>query len=84
MCDIVPVELTSFSANVNNNLVTLNWSTATELNNSGFEIERKSQNTEWTRIGFVAGSGTTTESRSYSFVDNSVTSWIIFLQIKTS
>ena len=43
LCDIVPVELTSFSANVNeNNLVTLNWSTATEINNSGFEIERKS------------------------------------------
>lgn len=72
LCDIVPVELTSFSANVDNNLVTLNWSTATELNNSGFEIERKSQNTEWNRIGFVAGSGTTTESRSYSFVDNSL------------
>ena len=72
LCDIVPVELTSFSANVENNLVTLNWSTATELNNSGFEIERKSQNTEWNRIGFVAGSGTTTESRSYSFVDNSL------------
>jgi hypothetical protein len=72
LCDIVPVELTSFSANVNNNLVTLNWSTATELNNSGFEIERKSHNTDWTRIGFVAGSGTTTESRSYSFVDNSL------------
>ena len=72
LCNIVPVELTSFSANVNNNLVTLNWSTATELNNSGFEVERKSANTEWIRIGFVAGSGTTTESRSYSFVDNSL------------
>jgi hypothetical protein len=74
LCAIVPVELTSFSANVNNNLVTLSWSTATEINNSGFEIERKSANTEWTNIGFVVGSGTTTEIRNYSYQDNSVTS----------
>ena len=74
LCDIVPVELTSFSANVNENIVTLNWSTATEINNSGFEIERKSANAEWTNIGFVAGSGSTTEIRNYSYQDNSVTS----------
>jgi len=74
LCATVPVELTSFSANVNNNIVTLNWSTATEINNSGFEIERKSANNDWTNIGFVAGSGSTTEIRNYSYSDNSVTS----------
>ena len=74
LCDIIPVELTSFSANVNDNVVTLNWSTATEINNSGFEIERKSVNAEWTNIGFVIGSGTTTEIRNYSYQDNSVIS----------
>ncbi|HRN25776.1 MAG TPA: T9SS type A sorting domain-containing protein [Ignavibacteriaceae bacterium] len=73
-CTIVPVELTSFSANVNDGIVVLNWSTATELNNSGFEVERKSQNTDWMRIGFVSGSGSTTEIRKYSYSDNSVTS----------
>lgn len=72
--NIVPVELTSFTAEATNNSVSLSWSTATEINNSGFEIERKSQNTDWTSIGFVAGSGTTTESRDYSYSDNSVTS----------
>ena len=71
-CDIIPVELTSFSVNIISNAVVLNWNTATELNNSGFDIERKSVNNEWTKIGFVAGFGTTTESRSYSFTDNSV------------
>jgi photosystem II stability/assembly factor-like uncharacterized protein len=71
----VPVELTSFTASVNKNNVTLNWTTATELNNQGFEIQRsqmsnvKSQN-DWFKIGFVPGSGTTTEPRSYSFVDS--------------
>ena len=66
----VPVELTSFTASVSGNAVQLNWTTATELNNQGFEIERKSVNTQWERIGFVAGFGTTTGSKSYSFTDN--------------
>ncbi len=74
VCTVVPVELTSFSANVNDGTVVLNWSTATELNNSGFEIERKSQNSDWMRIGFVSGSGSTTEIRKYTYSDNSVTS----------
>jgi hypothetical protein len=73
-CSVVPVELTSFSASVNDGTVVLNWSTATELNNSGFEIERKSQNSDWTNIGFVVGAGTTTEIRNYSYSNNSVTS----------
>jgi hypothetical protein len=69
---IVPVELTSFSANVVNRNVTLNWITATELNNLGFEIERsvisnKERNLSWEKSGFVSGHGTTSESQSYSF-----------------
>lgn len=73
-CTVVPVELTSFSANVNDGIVDLNWSTATEINNLGFEIERKSENTNWTKIDFVAGAGSTTEIRNYSYSDNSVKS----------
>jgi hypothetical protein len=71
---IVPVELVSFNANSNNGLVNLNWMTATETNNKGFEIERTSltatPDQEWERIGFVEGNGTTTEPSSYSFVDD--------------
>ena len=75
---IVPVELVSFSANVSNNLVELNWITATELNNSGFEIERSSHTersrsmADWEIIGFVRGNGTTSETHSYSFVDRNI------------
>jgi plastocyanin len=69
--ELVPVELTSFSASVNNNSVVLNWITATELNNSGFEIERNSGN-GFQNIGFVAGFGTSSETHSYSFVDASL------------
>ncbi len=70
--DIIPVELTAFNALVAGNNVNLNWSTATELNNSGFEIQRKSENSSWSNAGFVAGFGTTTESKSYSFTDNNL------------
>lgn len=70
--DIVPVELTSFAANVAGNSVNLNWNTATELNNNGFEVERKSANSQYSKIGFVAGFGTTTEPKTYSFTDNNV------------
>jgi hypothetical protein len=72
--DIVPVELTSFAASVVGNSVNLNWSTATELNNSGFNIERKSANSKWTNIGFVRGYGTTTEAKNYTYSDNDLTS----------
>lgn len=70
---IVPVELTSFNASVNGNNVLLKWTTATEINNAGFDIERKTSNNDWRKIGFVAGSGTTTENRSYSFSDKNLT-----------
>jgi hypothetical protein len=68
----VPVELTSFSASVNESDVTLNWNTSTETNNQGFDIERSLNNSQahsWEKIGYVAGFGTTTEPKAYSFVD---------------
>ena len=66
----VPVELVSFTSSVSGNNVLLKWNTATELNNQGFDVERAAIPGNWEKIGFVAGSGTTTEPRSYSFVDN--------------
>jgi len=70
----VPVELISFTADIINNSVKLQWQIATETNNYGFEIERnklidKSHQTEWERIGFVEGNGTTTEEENYYFTD---------------
>jgi len=72
--DVVPVELSSFTASVSENVVTLIWSTATELNNSGFDVLRQAENQQWDKIGFVPGFGTSTEIHSYSFVDANVTS----------
>ena len=68
---VVPVELSSFTANVNGTNVSLNWSTATETNNNGFEVQRKS-NEGFVTIGFVKGKGTTTEVQNYSFTDSKV------------
>lgn len=65
----VPVELVSFSANVANNIVNLSWTTATELNNRGFEIERKYNNGNWEVIAFVPGKGTTTNISVYAYSD---------------
>jgi len=69
----LPVELSGFNANVNGRNVTLNWSTSSELNNSGFEIERVvSDGGDWSTIAFVNGNGTTTISHSYSFTDKNL------------
>ena len=66
---VVPVELTSFSYNINENGVSLNWNTATELNNNGFEVQRSFDGSDFSTIGFVKGFGTTTQQHSYSYVD---------------
>ncbi|MDD3557944.1 MAG: C25 family cysteine peptidase [Melioribacteraceae bacterium] len=66
---IVPVELTNFTAFSLGKSIKLNWSTATETNNRGFEIERKSEKA-WERIGFIEGSGTKLMPTNYQFIDN--------------
>jgi len=75
---IVPVELTSFTATAKGNNVLLNWSTASELNNRGYEVERVSYSTSslkgWNRVGFVEGFGTTAEQHSYIYIDSNLTS----------
>ncbi|MBK9097852.1 MAG: choice-of-anchor D domain-containing protein [bacterium] len=77
----VPVELTSFTGHASDNDVNLIWTTATETNNSGFEVERKISDT-WEKIGFVAGSGTTTDFRTYSFVDENAQYGIYSYRLK--
>jgi Secretion system C-terminal sorting domain len=77
----LPVELTEFKAVTESNHINLQWKTATELNNYGFEIERKMTNdnqshssivnSQWSKVGFVKGNGTGTTPTLYSFTDNS-------------
>ncbi|MHC1736571.1 MAG: glycosyl hydrolase family 18 protein [Ignavibacteriaceae bacterium] len=71
----LPVELISFSGRLSGNSVILNWATANEVNNFGFEIERSlktedgSQNPEWKTIGFVTGHGNSNSVKEYSYTD---------------
>ncbi|MFH1194362.1 MAG: LamG-like jellyroll fold domain-containing protein [bacterium] len=82
----LPVELTSFTASVSDKNVILNWQTATEVNNYGFEVERKislnpplvkgdaaSAEGDWRTLGFVEGNGNSNSVKEYSFVDNNIT-----------
>jgi hypothetical protein len=78
----IPVELTSFTANVVEGSVVLNWTTATETNNQGFEIQRSADELNFDNIGFVPGFGTTTEPKIYSYTDQSVNSGVYYYRLK--
>lgn len=83
----LPVELTTFTARILNQKVSLNWQTATEVNNYGFEVERQMTNdlmtndnnnhsslvnSHWTKIGFVKGNGNSNSPKFYSFTDETL------------
>jgi len=66
----LPVELASFTANVDAGSVLLKWTTASETNNLGFDVERSPDGTEFQKVGFVEGNGTTTIPQQYEFEDD--------------
>ena len=76
----VPVELSIFTANVSNRIVTLNWQTETEVNNYGFQIERKSEieKRKWEELGFIEGHGNSNSPKTYSFSDKNTNGSTIF------
>ena len=90
----IPVELTGFKAEYYNGEVKLSWQTMTEVNNKGFEIERSvkiprrnqikdgGEEENWGRIGFVPGYGTTTQPKSYTFIDDRLKSGHYLYRLK--
>ncbi len=66
---ILPVELLDFYATKKENDVQLTWSTASEINNAGFTIERSSDAIHWDKISFITGKGTSTNKTNYSYLD---------------
>ena len=79
----VPVELTSFTANVRENIVMLEWVTATEVNNYGFDLERQTGNKQsavsnWEMIGFIEGHGNSNSPKQYSFTDKNLIGGSLF------
>jgi hypothetical protein len=74
----LPVELSSFTANVIKSEIKLNWRTESEVDNYGFEIERisnvKGQTSDvWEKISFINGNGNSNSPKNYSFEDNNLT-----------
>jgi hypothetical protein len=85
----LPVQLISFKVENKMNNVILSWKTETEVNNHGYEIERKVTHTstslsenKWEKIGFVQGSGNSNSPKEYTFTDNSVKSGIVSYRLK--
>jgi hypothetical protein len=78
----VPVEIHSFTANSKGRGVELAWKTATEVNNHGFDIEKRMKDElgsmNWEKIGFVEGHGTTNAPKSYSFIDGSASGTVAY------
>lgn len=71
----LPVNLLAFNSSVQNgNDVLLRWSTSSEIDNSGFDIERKSSTSGWNKIAFIKGNGTTSTVSQYSFADRKLNS----------
>ncbi len=66
----MPVELVSFTADLDGSTVCLNWTTATEINNYGFEVQRLSGDNNWDVLGFVQGHGNSNSYKNYEFVDD--------------
>jgi len=70
---VLPVELVSFTAAAAGMNANLRWTTATEVHNYGFEIQRR-QTADWAKVGFVAGAGSSNSTKNYSFTDNNLSS----------
>lgn len=71
----LPVELNSFTSTVINNTVKLNWTTATEVNSSSFDVEKTTINKEnWISLSSIKASGNSNSPKNYSFVDRNIIS----------
>ena len=76
----LPVDLASFNALVTNRDIKINWTTSHEINNQGFDIERRMQTdiktntySSWISLTNITGHGTTNEAHTYSYTDRRLT-----------
>lgn len=80
---VLPVELTYFNALFGSNMVYLNWGTATETNNYGYDVERAFEDKLFKWIGFVPGNGNSFSPKHYSFFDSNLTqSGVYYYRLK--
>ncbi len=79
---ILPIELLSFNAFSNNQKVELNWSTASEINNSYFTVERSVDAENFEIIKTVSGAGNSNSQINYSATDNNPLSELSYYRLK--
>jgi hypothetical protein len=75
---LLPVELVSLTANANESSISVNWVTASEINNEKFEVLRSTDAVNFIKVGEIAGNGTTNATNSYSFEDMDVEENVIY------
>jgi len=78
----LPVSLLQFKGELQNEQVLLNWSTATEINNSKFIIERTTDLSYWNEIGEVKGARNSTSINNYQFIDFSAPAGIVYYRLR--
>ncbi len=81
LSQILPVELSSFTSIVSDYDVVLSWTTESENNNAGFEVERKEEEI-WQAIGFVNGNGNSNTPKKYSYIDRNLNTGIYYYRLK--
>lgn len=78
----LPIELLSFEAKRKDDIVEVDWSTASEINNNYFTILRSLNGSNWNAIGNVEGAGNSTSTLTYQFIDNEPINGTSFYQLK--
>ena len=78
----LPVELSSFTSSVSGQSVNLSWSTATEVDNYGFEVQKSENQSDWSTIGFVHGSGNSNSNKQYAYTDQQAGTGTIYYRLK--
>jgi hypothetical protein len=78
----LPIELVSFTAELKNNSVLLEWVTATEVNNDYFTLERSSDGSNYEIIGYIAGVGNSNTLQQYSFEDKNSIEGLSYYRLK--
>ncbi len=77
------VELSSFNAERKNESIFIEWTTQSEMDNYGFEIQRRQMESDiWKNIGFVEGNGNTNIIHQYTFIDDSISGDNYFYRLK--
>lgn len=73
-CVALPVELVEFKGEIRGGNTILNWSTATEINNAGFEVQRSTDGKDFRKVGWVTGEVNSSRKLSYEYTDNTIQS----------